>query len=82
MFYARNNNDTIYCGSNEGPKFGCSSPDIYLYETLNKGESFDNYECTFTEGRPLTNGEKYWDVKELEVHKIIYYEWINLIKIY
>ena len=72
IFYARNNNATIYCGSNEGPKFGCSSPEIYLYGTLDKGESFDDSVCTFTEGRLLTGGEQFWDVKEIEVHKIIY----------
>ena len=71
-FGARNNNATTYWGSNEGPKFGCSSPEIYLYGTLDKGESFDDSSCTFTEGRLLTNGERYWDVKELEIHKIIY----------
>ena len=44
----------------------------YLEDSLDKGESFDNSNCTFTRNRVLTNGEKNWEVKELEVHKIIY----------
>ena len=72
-YTARNNNDSICCGSNEGPRFGCGWPEIYLYNTLDKGQSFDNTSSnTFLLGRKLTNGEEYWDVKELEVHKIIY----------
>ena len=40
---------------------------------MNKGYSHDdsNYN-TFLLGRKLTNGEENWDVKELEVYKIIY----------
>ena len=71
-FTVRNNNDSICCYSNEGPRFGCGYPEIYLYQTLDKGRSFDNSSCTFTQGRILTNGEEYWDVKELEVFKINY----------
>ena len=71
-YTARNNNDSIYCVSNEGPRFGCIYPEIYLYETLDKGRSWDNNQCTFVDKRVLTNGEEYWDVKELEVYKIIY----------
>jgi len=71
-FTARNNNGSIYCASNEGPRFGCNWPEIYLDGTLNKGRSWDDSSCTFTQGRILTNGEQYWDVKELEVFKINY----------
>ena len=72
-YIARNNNSSIYCNSNYGPYFGCGHPEIYLYKTLNKGQSYDySDENTFVLGRKLTNGEEYWDVKELEVHKIIY----------
>jgi len=71
-FTARNNNNSIYCGSSEGPRFGCNWPEIYLNGTLDKGYSYNYSGCTFTEGRKLTNGEEYWDVKELEVFKINY----------
>ena len=71
-YTARNYNDSIFCGSNEGPRFGYGYPEIYLDKTLKKGESFDNSSNTFLLGRKLTNGEQYWDVKELEVHKITY----------
>ena len=71
-YLARNGNDSISCAENEGPTFGCDYPEIYLEDSLDKGESFDNSNCTFTRNRVLTNGEKNWEVKELEVHKIIY----------
>ena len=71
----RNNNGTIYCHQNNCPWFGSPGyPEIYLQNnTLNKGTSFDNSSYnTFFNGKKLTNGEEYWDVKELEVFKIIY----------
>ena len=72
-YTARNSNQSIYCGSNYGPWFGSSSnPEIYLYTTLNKGRSYDSPGNTFVLDRKLTNGEEYWDVKELEVYKIEY----------
>ena len=71
-FTSRNNNNSIYCHSSEGPRFGCGYPEIYLDGTLDKGRSWDHSYCTFTQGRKLTNGEEYWDVKELEVFKINY----------
>ena len=72
-YSARNNKDSIYCHYNEGPRFGCNYPEIYLNGTLNKGRSWDDSSGnTFVLGRKLTNGEEYWDVKELEVHKIVY----------
>ena len=68
-----NNNNNIGCHSSEGPRFGSGWPEIYLSTTLNKGRSFDHPEGnTFITGRKLTNGEEYWNVKELEVYKIIY----------
>ena len=72
-YTARNNNDSIACVSDEGPRFGCGYPEIYFNGNLAKGESYDDSSCTFSDGRVLTNGEANWDVKELEVHKIIYY---------
>ena len=71
-YTSRNDNDSIGCGSNYGPWFGCTYPEIFIYESLDKGESSDNPNCTFIQGRKLTNGEQNWNVKELEVHKIIY----------
>ena len=74
-FIPRNNNDTIYCAPDYCPWFGSSNyPEIYLdYKTLNKGISFDNSNYnTFFNGRKLTNGESNWEVKEIEVFKIIY----------
>ena len=71
-YTARNNNTSICCDSNEGPRFGCGWPEIYLLNSLNKGQSFSSSNNTFLTDRKLTNGEEYWDVKELEVHKITY----------
>ena len=68
----RKNNPCIYCSISEGPRFGCGYPEIYLYSSLNRGQSWDYSENTFVLGRKLTNGEEFWDVKELEVYKIIY----------
>ena len=68
----RNENGSITCCSNEGPRFGYIYPEIYLPKTLDKGQSFDNESSIFLRNRLLTNGEEYWDVKELEVYKITY----------
>ena len=73
-YTARNDNPSIYCSANEGPRLGCGYPEIYLYKTLNKGKSYDSDYCTFMKNRLLTNGEELWDVKELEVFKITYME--------
>jgi hypothetical protein len=62
--------NTIACDDNSGPRFG-DLEDIYLYKSLDKGESYEE-NTTFVSGRKLTNGEQYWDVKELEVFKITY----------
>ena len=72
-YTARNNNGSIACVSIEGPRFGCGWPEIYLNNTLDKGYSYDDSSNnTFLLGKQLTNGEANWDVKELEVHKIVY----------
>ena len=62
---------TIACDDNSGPRFGNDYEEIYLYKNLNKGESYDK-DTIFVSDRKLTNGEQYWDVKELEVYKIEY----------
>ena len=72
-YSSRNDNDSITCQSEEGPRFGCGWPEIYFNGTLDKGQSFTQAEySTFIGSKALTNGEENWDVKELEVHKIIY----------
>ena len=44
-----------------------------MINSLNQGRSYDDSSYnTFVLGRKLTNGEEFWDVKELEVHKITY----------
>ena len=64
----------MICRENEGPRFGHSCPEIYFSNTLDKGESHEYYEqySSFTMGRKITNGEQYWDVKEIEIYKIEY----------
>ena len=61
------NNFTLACDKNSGPRIG--NDDIYIKETLNKGETKN---MNFIEDRKITNGEQYWDIKELEVYKLIY----------
>ena len=71
-YTARNNKESMRCFPDDGPSFGGLVPEIYLSGTLNKGHSFEFQDNTFFTERKLTNGEEFWDVKELEVHKIIY----------
>ena len=71
-YMARNENDSIFCSESYGPVFGCGKAEIAV-DSLTKGQSYDDKkENTFIPGRVLTNGEKYWDIKELEVYKIKY----------
>ena len=70
-YLPRNNNDSIYCGSNYGPVFGCSQADIALgSDSLEKGQCYKDKTNTFLSDRILTNGDEFWDVKEIEVYKI------------
>ena len=46
-YIARNDSLSIYCGANEGPRFGCGYPEIYLHPTLDKGKSYKGDFCTF-----------------------------------
>ena len=71
-YTSRKNRETIGCSSSVGPYFGWNWPEIYLKNTLNKGQSWNYTENTFVLDRKLTGGEEYWDVKELEVFKITY----------
>ena len=74
----RNNNDSIGCYEKCGPRFGNTNyQEIYFYESLNRGQSYDGDNCTFIRNRLLTNGEEYWDVKEVEFHKINYLNYSN-----
>ena len=69
----RNDNNTIYCGEGQGPQFGCDYPEIHFVSGLDKGRSYDeSTKNTFLLGKKLTNGEQNWEVKELEIFKIIY----------
>ena len=68
------NYNEIYFKENldEGKSFGYNKED--LSEKENEKEKNNNNEAHFTffHGMKLTKGEKYWEVKELEVYKIIY----------
>jgi len=65
--------DSICCDSNCCPWFGSNYPEIILRDSLNNGRSWDDSNNnTFLTGRKLTNGEEYWEVKELEAYKIVY----------
>ena len=73
--YTRINNynePSINCTYDESPWFGCLNADIKFNGTLNKGQSANYNITSFSSGTRLTNGEMFYDVKELEVHKIIY----------
>ena len=69
-YTARNDNNSIKKVFDEGPRFGHGYPEIYLLYSLDKGRSWDSPNCTFIQERYLTNGEEFWDVKQLEVFKI------------
>ena len=69
-YIPKNDNSTIRCDAEAGPWFGCNYPEIIL-RSLNRGRSWNNSQNTFVENQKLTNGEEYWDVKELEVFQII-----------
>ena len=72
-YLPRNNNDSIYCGSNYGSVFGCSQADIALgLGNLNKGECYKDKTSTFLSELILTNGDLKWETKEVEVFKITY----------
>ena len=60
----------LACDKNSGPRFG--HDEIYLYKTLDKGQIPEVKNPTFISDRQFTNGEEYWDIKELEVFKINY----------
>ena len=68
-YKARNNNYSIH---NQDLRFGGSWPEIYFKVNFNKGQSYDDSRNTFLLGRKLTDGEEFWDVKELEIFKITY----------
>ena len=72
-YLPRNNNDSIYCSQCYGSVFGCDQADIaWGYKSLDKGQCYKDESSTFLSDRILTNGEEYWDTKEVEVFKIIY----------
>ena len=67
-----NSYDSIYCSIDKSPWFGNSNPDICFNGTLNNGQTSKEKDTSFESIYKLTNGEEFWEVKELEVHKIIY----------
>ena len=72
-YLPRNDKDSIYCDSSYGPVFGCNQADIALgYGSLDRGQCYKSEINTFLSDRVLTNGDEYWDTKEVEVYKIIY----------
>lgn len=72
--YMGKNKEGIICGNSKyGSWFGNNFPEIVFNSTLNKGHSWhEPRQNKFIEGRKIANGEEYWEVKELEVFKIIY----------
>ena len=72
-YLPRNDNDSIYCSSSYGPVFGCGQADIVLFwNSLDKGECYKSESNTFLSDRILTNGDEFFETKEVEVYKIIY----------
>ena len=72
-YLPRNDNDSIYCSSFYGPVFGSNQADIALfYNSLDKGQCYKSKSNTFLSDRILTNGDEFWETKEVEVYKIIY----------
>ena len=69
----KENRGSIGCNDSYDLWFGSECPEIHFNKTLDKGRSWDNpKKSTFLIKRILTNGEEYWDVKEMEVFKITY----------
>ena len=70
-YLAQNDKTSIYCGG-VCPWFGNENcPEIYFPSSLNKGKTYDDNN-TFFNGKKFTKGDDLWDIKELEVFKIIY----------
>ena len=75
----KQNKYSIFCNTKNGPTFGSLDRyEIYFNKTLDYGISYgnlrenNNKNYTFFNDMKLTNGERNWNVKELEVYKIIY----------
>jgi hypothetical protein len=74
-YTSKNNNNSIYCLNSFGPYFGYTgNPEIYFSDNLNEGGAYNtSKKYTFlSEGKTITNEEKTWNIKEIEVYKIIY----------
>ena len=68
-----NNIFSIYCAQDEGPMFDLGNTKIGFKKTLDKGKFINK--GLFADQHYLsllTDGEENWDVKELELHQIIY----------
>ena len=72
-YLSKKDYSSIWGNPTYGPWFGSNFPEIVFKSSLDKGKSWDDpKENIFFSGRILTNGEEFWDVKEIEVFKIIY----------
>ena len=74
-YTSKNNNNSIYCLQGFGPYFGYTGyPEIYFSDNLNEGGAYNTpIKYTFlSEGKKITNGENTWNIKEIEVYKILY----------
>ena len=69
----RNNQYSIGCYKNEGPKFGWGPQIGFLSGDLKNGYSFKSNDNSFVLNNKFTNGEEYWITKELEIYQINYY---------
>ena len=60
---------SIYCREDLAPSFGGdSNPDIFCMGSCKKGQLCNKN--TFARPNDLNNGEKYFDVNEMEVYQI------------
>ena len=68
----RNNNYSICCSKDQGPKFGWG-PQIYFYENLINGRSIKSDNNSFVLDNIFVDGKEEWETKEIEVFQIIYF---------
>ena len=73
-YMAKDGKDSIYCGPNYGPTFGTlSSSEIYFCNSLNNGTTYQGNSEDYTYFSTSSNESNIdFEVKELEVYKIIY----------
>ena len=69
----RNNQYSIGCYKNEGPKFGWGPQIGFISRDLKNGYSFKSNDNSFVLNNKFTNGKENWITKELEIYQINYY---------